>query len=329
MPGHSLSESLEMDTSPDISNPAFWKAEPAACPVCGATTRKVLGRRGGDAHRAGIGTPAQIVRCKECHLVYAFPTLKPLGNPYAAYEGEEYFASHDPVAKLENGRQLIAKAEQLLGRKGRLLELGCGRGELLGMAAEGGWTVAGVEMTPQFALAASARGIEIETSSVEESALLERKASFDVIYLAAILEHLYDPVRCLQRIEKALVPGGLVFIDVPNECSVRTKLGNVYMRLRGRDWATNLSPTFSPFHVVGFCPTSLERALAAACMEIAEMSVVRWPDVLPPRSGFWGVVEGSVSRVLNRVAGIWGDGDGIVCWARKPISDTAKSGGPS
>jgi len=315
-----------MHTTNDISNPAFWKEERTACPVCGASSRKGLGRRGGDAHRSGYGTPAHIVRCKECHLVYAYPTLKPIGNPYASYEGEEYFASHDQDAKLESGRQLVAKAEHLLGRKGRLLELGCGRGELLGVAAEDGWTVAGVEMTPQFALAASARGIEIETSSVEASALLDTKASFDVIYLAAILEHLYDPVLCLQRIEKALVPGGLVFIDVPNECSVRTKLGNLYMRLRGRDWATNLSPTFSPFHVVGFCPASLKRALAAANLEIAELSVVRWPDVLPPRPGFWGVAEGRVSRAVNIAAGLWGDGDGIVCWARKPIPSQTATG---
>lgn len=316
LPTFPLSESIEMDTSPDISNPAFWKAEPSACPVCGATTRKVLGRRGGDAHRAGLGTPAQIVRCRECHLVYPYPSLKPLGNPYAAYEGEEYFATHQLDAKMENGRQLIAKAEQLLGRKGRLLELGCGRGELLGMAAEGGWTVAGVEMTPQFAAAAAARGIQIEESSVEESALLDRLAAFDVIYLAAILEHLYDPVACLRRIKKALTPGGLVFIDVPNECSFRTKLGNLYMRVRGRDWVTNLSPTFPPFHVVGFCPGSLARALAAAGLEIAELSVVRWPDALPARSGFWGAVEAGASKAVNRVAGFWGDGDGIVCWAR-------------
>jgi hypothetical protein len=75
-----------------------------------------------------------------------------------------------------------------------------------------------------------------------------------------LLEHLYDPADCLRRVHD----GGLVFIDVPNECSLFTRLGNAYMRLRGRPWAVNLSPTFPPFHVVGFCPSSLRRLLRRA-----------------------------------------------------------------
>lgn len=310
-------QNRQMPSNGDHSNPVLWEAESADCPVCGAAGRTPLGRRGGDAHRSGLGTPAQVVRCKACHLVYCHPTLKPVGNPYAAYDGEEYFAAHDNAAKVESGRQLIRKAERLLGRKGRLLELGCGRGELLGAAAEDGWTVSGVEMTPQFAREAAARGIEVESAPVERSLLLEREGGYDVIYLAAILEHLYDPVSCLRRIQKALAPGGLVFIDVPNECSLRTKVGNLYMRLRGRDWAVNLSPTFPPFHVVGFCPASLTRALASADLGITELSVVRWPDILPKRPGFWSSLEGGASMVVNRVAALLGDGDGIVCWARK------------
>lgn len=300
------------------SDPAFWREDPENCPVCGASARSRIGRRGGEAHRSGLGTPAQVVRCRGCHLVYCYPTLKPQGNPYAAYEGEEYFASHEPEAKLENGRKLIAHAEELLGRKGRLLELGCGRGELLSVAAKQGWTVQGVEMTPQFASDAAGRGIQIEAAPIEMSTFLDREGAFDVIYLAAILEHLYDPVLCLKRIRRALAPGGLVFIDVPNECSIRTRLGNLYMRLRGRDWAVNLSPTFPPFHVVGFCPASLKRALSAADMEVAELKVVRWPDVLPSRPGFWSAVERAGAKMVNRVAGLLGDGDGIVCWGRRP-----------
>jgi hypothetical protein len=34
-------------------------------------------------------------------------------------------------------------------------------------------------------------------------------------------------------------------------------LGNLYTRIRGRDWRVNLSWTFSPFHVVGFMLVAL------------------------------------------------------------------------
>ena len=175
-------------------------------------------------------------------------------------------------------------------------------------------------MTPEFAKVAALKGIEVEVSSVETSTTLQKENAFDVIYLAAILEHLYSPVECLKRVYRALVPGGLVFIDVPNECSVRTRLGNLYMRVRGRDWAVSLAPTFPPFHVVGFCPDSLRRALSLAGIDVVELNVVKWRDMLPPRSGFWGRIEGLGSGGVHALAGLIGDGDGIVCWGRKSLA---------
>lgn len=251
--------------------------------------------------------------------MYCHPVLKPVGNPYSAFAGDDYFAGHEEATKIESGRILASKAQALLGRKGNLLELGCGRGELLWAAVDAGWSVSGVEMTPQFADVAVSRGVHIESSTIEASALLDKEGAFDVVYLAAVLEHLYDPVTCLKRIRRALKPGGLVFIDVPNECSTRTRLGNLYMRLRGRDWAVNLSPTFPPFHVVGFCPKSLRHALSIAGLDVVELDVVRWPDALPPRPGLWSMVEKAGAKAVNSLAAAMGDGDGIVCWARVPL----------
>jgi len=240
-----------------------------------------------------------------------------VGNRYEAFTQEPYFDGHEREAMLASGRQLAADAERLLGRKGTLLELGCGRGELLEAAAKEGWSVQGIEMTAGFAADAMSRGISIEASSIETSTLLEKNGAFDVIYLSAILEHLYDPVLCLKRIRNALAPGGLVFIAVPNECSVRTRLGNLYMRLRGRDWAVNMSPTFPPFHVVGFCPRSLRHALAEARIEVVDIRVVKWPDAFPARPGFWSSIERVGARAVNQLGDLIGDGDGIDCWGRK------------
>jgi SAM-dependent methyltransferase len=302
-----------------VREAATWKSATRACPVCGDSRHVRLGTRGGHSHRDGLGTLATVVRCADCHLVYCRPTLEPVGNPYSAYSAEEYFTGQEREAKLRSGRSLAARAEALLGRKGSILELGCGRGELLEAASGLGWEVHGVEMTPQFADEATARGVRIERARIESSRLLEEsEGRFDVVYLAAILEHLYDPVQCLSRVCRALAPGGLVFIDVPNECSVRTKIGNMYMRLRGRNWAVNLSPTFPPFHVVGFCPTSLRRAVVSAGMDVVALDVIRWPASLPERPGFWSSLETSGSRMVNALGRLLGDGDGLHCWGRRP-----------
>jgi hypothetical protein len=137
------------------------------------------------------------------------------------------------------------------------------------------------------------------------------------VLLAAILEHVYDPRLCLERVREALVPGGLVFLDVPNECSLFARVANTYMRARGRDWAVNLSPTFPPFHVVGFCPRSLRAVLEATGFEVVELDTHRWQNELARRPGVWPAVE-HLGLGATLTLGAWtGMGAGITCWARR------------
>lgn len=238
--------------------------------------------------------------------------LRPSRNPYEAYPVREYFHAHSFEAKVDAGRALARRATTLLGRTGRLLELGCGEGGHLAGAAAEGWTVSGVEMTRGFP---ASDAVPIEIAPLEEARTLEQ--TFDVVLLAAILEHVYDPRLCLERVRDALLPGGLVFLDVPNECSLFTRVGNAYMRIRGRDWAMNLSPTFPPFHVVGFCPSSLRALLDATDFEVVELATHRWQNELAPRPGLWPAIE-RLGLGATMTVGAWaGMGAGITCWARR------------
>ncbi len=116
-------------------------------------------------------------------------------------------------------------------------------------------------MTEAFArIVSEEHGVEVERtrSRVRRAS----KAPYDVVVLAAILEHLYDPAETLKRVR-----GGLVFIDVPNECSLISRARNACMRLRAKDSVINLRPTFSPF-------TSL--------VSSDEPAISFWPDRIPP-----------------------------------------------
>jgi len=291
-----------------------WRAEERPCPSCSSTSHAVLGRRGGRAHRAGLGLETTVVRCRACHLVYQRPFLLPVGNPYQDFSGEEYFHGHDVAAKVESGRALARRATSLLGRRGRVLELGCGRGELLRGAREEGWEVSGVDMTPRWA---TNEDLEVEIAPVESAESLKRKEAYDVVFLAAILEHLYAPGECLRRVWTVLKPDGLVFIDVPNECGLWSRMGNLYLRLRARDWAVNLSPTFPPFHVVGFCPRSLRHLLKEAGFSVRELELHRWQSALPSGEGFWAGLEGLGMNGVLTAGALIGMGAGITCWAQR------------
>ncbi len=181
-----------------------------------------------------------------------------------------------------------------------------------------GWAVRGVEMTESYSQTARSAGFEIETAAVETCRSLDE--TWDVVLLAAVLEHLYEPRQCLARIRTALSPGGVVFVDVPNECSLWTRWGNAYMRVRGRSWVVNLSPTFPPYHVVGFCPMSLRRLATDLGYEVLEMRTHRWRNELPERRSLLGRIEGLGTEAALTLGAWIGSGAGITAWLRKPRS---------
>lgn len=296
-----------------------WRLEDRACPICGADrgAAKELGYRGGLAHHSGLGIRTRIVRCTSCHGVHQQPAAVPLENPYVQHEPDVYFRSHESTAKIVAGQRLARRAEGILGLRGRMLEVGCGRGELLRGAADAGWQVAGVEMTAPFAtVARSEHGIEVEIAPVESAHALENE--WDVVILAAVLEHLYEPAQVLTKIAGAIRRGGLVFLDVPNECSLYNYVGNLYQRLRGRDWVTNLSPTFPPFHVVGFCPRSLHRLLAATGLEPVSLEQYRTQSCYETSGhGLRARLEALGMEVTLSAGHFAGMGAGLTCWARK------------
>lgn len=287
-----------------------WITEKHNCPLCASHRRKILGKRGGQAHRDGLGVETNVVQCKNCRVLYTYPTLVPLSNPYK--DTDAYFHSHNEEQKIEYVAKQILKAEEILGCKGKLLEIGCGRGEMLRAGLKLGWEVQGVEMTEEFA----PKDLPIEIAKVEEcDALLHEK--YDLILLPAILEHLYQPVPVIRRIANALKPGGLLYIEVPNELSLAFKVGNLYVKPKG--WSINLSPSFPPFHVVGFSPYSLEFLMRKAQLQVYHMETVTYRVALPGGT-LKRDIERFAMKTLHKLGGWLGKGDGVEVWARKPFS---------
>lgn len=295
-----------------------WRFEERDCPICAESraTAIRLGRRGGAAHQLALGCETGIVRCRGCHGVYPLPMPVAVANPYLDHSAETYFRGHDSTGKTAAGAELARRAEGILGAKGRLLEIGCGRGELLRGAANAGWDVRGIEMTETFAqIAKEEFGVPVEVSRAETAIALREQ--WDVVLLAAVLEHVYDPMALLARVHGSLRRGGVVYIDVPNECSLYTRMGNLYHRLTGKDWAINLSPTFPPFHVVGFCPASLKWALGRTGFLPVQFELYKMESCLAPRGDSPKArMEAAGLRASLALGQLLGMGAGITCWAR-------------
>lgn len=284
-----------------------WVEEYRPCPVCKSESYREIGRRGGSSHRDGLGVETMVVKCSGCTARYARPFLIPQGNPYDTEV--DYFKIHEPADVAEQGRTLMLVAERLLGRKGRVLELGCGRGILLKVAREMGWETYGVEMTVQFAELAREHGV-IEVASAEEAKLLDD--NYDLVLMPAILEHLYDPISVLRRVGNALVADGILFLDIPNEASFSFAIGNLY----SHPASINLSPTFSPYHVIGFSSQSVATALKLSGFDVVDLATVKYSNALPGGS-LKRNIERFAMGIIQSIGYIIGKGDGLVVWARK------------
>jgi len=127
---------------------------------------------------------------------------------------------------------------------GRLLEVGCGSGQMLSEMAALGWEVAGVETDPAAVRAARERGLEVHAGDLEAAAFPD--ASFDLVLLMHVIEHVPDSRDLLCDCHRVLRPGGRLVVATPSAES----RGH---RRFGRHWRA-LEP---PRHLTLFGPRGL------------------------------------------------------------------------
>ncbi len=104
----------------------------------------------------------------------------------------------------------------------RVLDLGCRDGAMAGAYLQGN-TVVGVDVDRDALARAAKRGLETVWADLEEPLPFE-DASFDVVVVAEVLEHLRLPERALAEAGRVLRPGGLLVGSVPNCFRLKTRL---------------------------------------------------------------------------------------------------------
>lgn len=260
--------------------------ETVACDYCGSSeTSFSLAVQDTRYHLPGDYT---IVRCKNCGLVYTSPrpTSQSIGDAYpATYHaftvGEGAISAEDNTSRSAKLRDQVASAfywhkarysflqkiilspvyvysklnhmtlmPPLPSSGGRVLDIGCGAGRNLYRLKGRGWSVIGIE--PDAAAAERARtlldGSEIHVGILSDVSF--EPASFDMILVSHVLEHVHNPLETLRRIFDLLKPGGFLLILVPNFNCVERKLTN-----------QNWEQMDMPRHLYFYEPKTLRRYL--------------------------------------------------------------------
>lgn len=171
------------------------------CNLCGSEESDLLVTKHGH----------DVYQCRECRLAFTWPQPEALADQYDA----SYFDLYRRRRKfrLKRGDTRLRQIE-LIKEPGRLLDIGCSLGYFVEAANSRGWQASGVEISEYASDEARKIGLDVKTGVLEDAGYCD--GSFDCVTMWDVLEHVPDPTKHMNEINRILSPGGLVVIGTPN-----------------------------------------------------------------------------------------------------------------
>jgi SAM-dependent methyltransferase len=238
------------------------------CPVCGAPGTDAHALTGRDLLHGTPGT-FHVAVCTACGSGRTLPEVT--DDALRAYYPDSYQAYSLPsgllgLAARSWWRLRLRRAlrrdplEVLAGLPpGAVLDVGCGRGDLGAALVERGWRAVGIEPSEAACDVAARRGLDARHGTLGSVPL--EPESFDAAVMSHSLEHMNDPRAALECVRRALRPGGVLVVSLPN-------FGSWQRERFGATWfALDL-----PRHRVHYTPASLRAALVGAGFDVRSLS---------------------------------------------------------
>jgi 2-polyprenyl-3-methyl-5-hydroxy-6-metoxy-1,4-benzoquinol methylase len=167
-----------------------------------------------------------LVQCENC--LFKFTNPRPDEASIGRYyESEEYISHSNTSQGITNKayqvvraitlKQKVSLINRFVPQKGSILDYGCGTGHFLSACQKKGWKIAGFEPNAAARTQATAlTGTTIEAADISIFA----PASFEVITLWHVLEHIHQLNDTVKKILALLKPQGYLIVAVPNADSL-------------------------------------------------------------------------------------------------------------
>lgn len=173
--------------------------------------RRLWGHLGAALAELEAADPVPLMRARE---EYGYLELE----HYHRGTREEVLERFTPHLRYLEGRQ-------------RVLDLGCGRGEVLELLREKGIGALGLDNNEQMVAVCRDKGLEAVQADLFDYLEEAEPATFDGVISLHVIEHL--PIDSLDRLARlawrALAPGGVVLLETPNPLSVVVAARNFWI----------------------------------------------------------------------------------------------------
>lgn len=254
-------------------NEVHAQIESPACAICGFSDTKPF--PWGDYH-LNLDHPLHVVQCRHCGMLFMSPRpdsearlsllngkAPEILQPYSSGTADYGSVTR---SRAELFRTRLHQLQQILPTSSRedpvrMLDIGASSGVFVNLAHQYGWDAHGVEPSSDEIRSALASGTTLIRSFAET--LPYSDDVFNIVHSHHVFEHLADPRKAIGEAYRVLKPGGVVFIEVPNQ------LDNVMFR---RDILLRRVPQRkrsirSVHHLWFFSRTTLRKLLELAGFE--------------------------------------------------------------
>lgn len=187
------------------------------CPGCGNSEGLSLERKLNNI---------RLMKCPKCNFVYADLSKRQIEKANMSFD-DKYTARYENY-QTEFDRAwfstIVSRVEKKVGRRGSVLDIGCGNGLLLSEFKKSGWNISGLDFSPWAKKFAEEIGFKLYSNTIQEEKI--SKNSFDAVVCTSTLEHIERPVEFMESILNILKPGGVAYFSgMPNYGSLLIKLG--------------------------------------------------------------------------------------------------------
>lgn len=150
-------------------------------------------------------------RCRQCRL--GFRPVRYAPDNVAQSEEDREAVWRD--SQTRNNLNAIDRVTAMLGKPGKLLDIGCGHGYFMKLAITRGWNVEGIEISePSLRQARDKYCLTVHDRPLGMLGLAP--SSFDAVTLMGVIDLVPDPLKELKDVAAVLKPGGVVCLRVNN-----------------------------------------------------------------------------------------------------------------